>query len=419
MATVVPAKRSARDRVLDTASQLFYRDGYHAVGIDTIVEHSGVAKMTLYRHFPSKDDLIAAYLERANAEFWDWLEREIAAVDDPRAKLLAAFAATARLATSAQCLGCTFQAAASEFPELEHPGHEVASAHKRQVLDRLAELARDAGLTDPDGLAAQLLLLMDGAWVAARMFGPGNHAAAVAEAAQALIEARAGSPSAAALARARPRPGANGSTCALADAARLTGPEQAHGSSRSGARGSAEPWSCAASHAARNGGIPIVPPKCRVANGRQKEGERDLGQRPWGECRRGPDVADDRRAPLIHHAHALPARSVLPVEGSGIDVLRDVEPDPDAGNQDHDGSDASSHLDPPSIGAAGQQHEGQAQREHRRPHDHLRRLRPVAQEHELDADADHAQEGKPQDATSKERRRVEPIERGDQAHQWA
>jgi AcrR family transcriptional regulator len=198
LATGAPAERSARDRILETASQLFYRDGYHAVGVDTIVERSGVAKMTLYRHFPSKDDLIAAYLERANAEFWDWLEGEIAAVQEPRAKLAAAFEATAKLATSPQCLGCTFQAAASEFPGLEHPGHEVALAHKRRLLERLAELARDADLADPDGLAAQLLLLMDGAWVAARMFGPDNHATTVAKAARALIEVHASSPKAAA-----------------------------------------------------------------------------------------------------------------------------------------------------------------------------------------------------------------------------
>ncbi|HET9521304.1 MAG TPA: TetR/AcrR family transcriptional regulator [Candidatus Limnocylindrales bacterium] len=195
MASVAPAVRSARDRILDTASELFYRDGYHAVGIDTIIARSGVAKMTLYRHFPSKDELIAAYLERANAEFWDWLDGEIAAVDDPRAKLVAAFEATAKLATSPKCLGCTFQAAASEFPELEHPGHEVALAHKRRVLDRLCELARDAGLHDPNGLAAQLLLLMDGAWVAARMFGPDNHARTVADAARALVEVHASPPS--------------------------------------------------------------------------------------------------------------------------------------------------------------------------------------------------------------------------------
>jgi AcrR family transcriptional regulator len=189
MAVANQVQRSPRDRILDTASELFYRDGYHAVGIDTIVERSGVAKMTLYRHFPSKDDLIAAYLQRANAEYWAWLEAEIARVDDPRSKLMAAFEATAKLATSARCLGCTFQAAASEFPELEHKGHQVALDHKRRVVKRLTGLARDAGLREPGELGAQLLLLMDGAWVAARMFGPDSHAASVAAAARALIDA--------------------------------------------------------------------------------------------------------------------------------------------------------------------------------------------------------------------------------------
>jgi AcrR family transcriptional regulator len=199
MATLAPTERSARDRILDTASELFYRDGYHAVGIDTIVARSGVAKMTLYRHFPSKDDLIAAYLERANVEYWDWLEAEIEDVEDP-GKLGAAFDAIAKLAASPRCLGCTFQAAASEFPDLDHPGHRVALAHKRQALERFGELARQAGLRDPDGLASQLVLLMDGAWVAARMFGPHNHATSVAAAARALIVAHAatGAPASAA-----------------------------------------------------------------------------------------------------------------------------------------------------------------------------------------------------------------------------
>ena len=190
MESAVRSERSTRDRILDTASELFYRDGYHAVGIDTIVERSGVAKMTLYRHFPSKDELIAAYLERTNAEFMAWLEDAFAGIDDPSAKMIAAFDAVAKLATSPRCLGCTFQGAASEFPEIDHPGHRVAIDHKRAVLERFAGLAREAELRDPDGLAAQLLLLMDGAWVAARMFGPHNHAAFVAGAARALIDSR-------------------------------------------------------------------------------------------------------------------------------------------------------------------------------------------------------------------------------------
>ena len=194
MAKAAAPAGSARERILDTATTLFYRDGYRSVGIDTIVAQSGVAKMTLYRHFPSKDDLIAAYLERSNAKFWSWLEREIASVSDPRAKLEAVFAAIGERSTSPQCLGCTFQAAASEFPELDHPGHRVALAHKRRALELFGGLATAAGLSEPDVLAAELLLLMDGAWVAARMFGPANHGGAVHGAALALIQAHAPAP---------------------------------------------------------------------------------------------------------------------------------------------------------------------------------------------------------------------------------
>jgi AcrR family transcriptional regulator len=184
----------ARERILETAGRLFYRDGFHAVGIDTVIAEAGVAKMTLYRHFPSKDALIAAYLERSNREVMEWLEDAVAGVDDPLAKLVAAFDAVTTLATSPRCLGCTFQAAAAEFPDPDHPGHRVALAHKRAILERFGGLAREAGLRDPDGLAAQLLLLMDGAWVAARMFGPNNHARSAAGAARALIDAHASDP---------------------------------------------------------------------------------------------------------------------------------------------------------------------------------------------------------------------------------
>jgi AcrR family transcriptional regulator len=180
---------AARERILGAASRLFLRDGFRAVGVDTVIAEAGVAKMTLYAHFPSKDDLIVAYLERANEGFWQWLEAAVAGVDDPRARLIAMFDAVGRLANDRRCLGCTFQGTAAEFPDPGHPGHRVALAHKQAVLARLRTLAQDAGLRDPDGLAGQLLLLMDGAWVAARMFGPGNPSAQVAAAATALVEA--------------------------------------------------------------------------------------------------------------------------------------------------------------------------------------------------------------------------------------
>jgi AcrR family transcriptional regulator len=179
----------ARERILDMAGRLFYQHGFHAVGIDRIIAESDVAKMTLYRHFPSKDALIAAYLERANAQFWAWLDGATATVADPLERLRAICAAVMQLATSPQCLGCTFQASAAEFPALDHPAHRVALAHKQALRAHLHDLAAAAGLRNADGLADQLLLLIDGAWVAARMYGPNNPAAALGAAAEALIAA--------------------------------------------------------------------------------------------------------------------------------------------------------------------------------------------------------------------------------------
>jgi len=178
-----------RDRILETAQRLFYQDGFRAVGIDTIVAEAGVAKMSLYRHFPSKDDLIVAYLEDSNRRFWEWLDDATREIEDPAERLVAMFGATERLATSPQCLGCPFQGTAAEFPDRGHPGHQVALDHKRAVRDRFDDLARQAGLREPEKLADQLLLLMDGAWVAARMFGTDNPATGLADAATTLIDA--------------------------------------------------------------------------------------------------------------------------------------------------------------------------------------------------------------------------------------
>jgi len=183
------AAPSPRDRILQTAERLFYRDGYRAVGVDTIIAESGVAKMTLYRHFPSKDDLIAAYLERANEQLLAWMEALIAGHRNPRRALEALFDGVAKLAASPDCLGCAFVGASAEFPQLDHAGHRVAIEHKRAVVDRLRALAEQAGARDPEALAEELLLVMDGAWSAARVFGPGSHGKRAAAAARALIEA--------------------------------------------------------------------------------------------------------------------------------------------------------------------------------------------------------------------------------------
>lgn len=180
---------SGRERVLRTAAELFYERGFHAVGVDLIIEQAGVAKTTLYRHFPSKDDLIVAYLDDANTRFWSWFEDAVDPDVPPREQLVGLFEAVAKLATSPACLGCTFQVTAAEFPEAGHPGHATALAHKQAVGKRLHDLATSAGAGDPAALADPLLLLMDGAFAAARMYGRSSPATRVATAARTLIDA--------------------------------------------------------------------------------------------------------------------------------------------------------------------------------------------------------------------------------------
>lgn len=184
---------TARERILDAASRLFYRHGFVSVGVDTITAEAGVAKMSLYRHFPSKDDLIVAYLERSNDQFWDWFEGALGQ-GSPRRRLLRVFEELAGFATTPACFGCMFQLAAADFPDQEHQANRAALAHKRAVIERLRELAAQARAPDPDGLAAQLLLLMDGAFVASRMFPDSSPAAHVGRAAASIINAGARRP---------------------------------------------------------------------------------------------------------------------------------------------------------------------------------------------------------------------------------
>jgi AcrR family transcriptional regulator len=183
------SRPGARERILETAADLFYAHGFRAIGVDLVIERAGVAKTTLYRHFGSKDDLIVAYLEDANARFWAWFHGALDTVAEPRDQLLALFEAVGKLAAGSSCLGCTFQVTAAEFPEHDHPGHATALAHKQAVRARLRDLASDAGANDPSALADTLLLLMDGAFATARMYRRSSPARHVADAARVLIDA--------------------------------------------------------------------------------------------------------------------------------------------------------------------------------------------------------------------------------------
>jgi AcrR family transcriptional regulator len=184
--------KKPRDRILDAADELFYARGIHAVGIDEIVARSGTAKTTLYAHFPSKDDLIAGYLERRSAEWRRHLGEELERRDGtPAERIEAVFAVLAEGCAAPGFRGCPFINAAAEYPDPTHPGRVVADAHRQWVRDLLAGLAAEAGASAPDALARQLILLYDAAMVGSQ-FDPGGLAPASArEAARTLVDAAA------------------------------------------------------------------------------------------------------------------------------------------------------------------------------------------------------------------------------------
>ncbi|MEU1193717.1 TetR/AcrR family transcriptional regulator [Streptomyces sp. NPDC005859] len=177
--STAPARRPARDRILDTASELFYAHGFHAVGVDRLIAESGVAKATLYKQFPSKDDVVAAYLHRMDDAWRRQLRSAaLAAGDDPRDQLFGLFVALEHAAREGT-LGCAFINAAAEFP----PGstaHAITAEHKHAVRSWVRDLAAAAGAADPETLAFQLTVLIDGTLAATRV----AHADAAAEAAK-------------------------------------------------------------------------------------------------------------------------------------------------------------------------------------------------------------------------------------------
>lgn len=155
--------RQPRRRILDASFRLFYAGGLHGVGIDRIIAESRVAKATLYKHFPTKDDLVIAYLDEVDATWTTQLRAAAeAAGASPRGRLIGAFDALSAVCAAEGYRGCAFINATAEFG----PGtriHDRALAHKDSVREWLTDLATEAGAARPDELARTLSLLIDGA----------------------------------------------------------------------------------------------------------------------------------------------------------------------------------------------------------------------------------------------------------------
>jgi AcrR family transcriptional regulator len=183
-----PEAPDVRQRILDTASALFYERGVRAVGVDLVVADSGIAETSLYRHFRTKDDLIVAFLEREDVDFWaQWDQVAARHADDPSGEIEAHMRWIGKRLARANYRGCPQINVAAEFAEADHPAREVARRHMQAMRRRLAELARRLGAARPNELAAQLGVLVNGAFVSASMLTPDESTRVLVASARALL----------------------------------------------------------------------------------------------------------------------------------------------------------------------------------------------------------------------------------------
>ncbi|WP_129843190.1 TetR/AcrR family transcriptional regulator [Streptomyces sp. RFCAC02] len=176
-------------RILDVASELFYRRGIHAVGVDTIAAESGVTKRTLYDRFGSKDGLLVAYLEERDRNWRDRIAEALRAADgDALRRVLVPFEVLPGWLDRSE-RGCSFINAFAELPEPDHPGRRVVVAEKKWLRDLFRTTLAEAGAARPDDLAVQLLSLHEGAIVSFSIAGETTAARSAAAAAHTLVEA--------------------------------------------------------------------------------------------------------------------------------------------------------------------------------------------------------------------------------------
>ncbi len=181
-----------RERILAAAGELFYRHGIRAVGVEAIAEAAGTNKMTLYRHFASKDALVAEYLRQfASAADGCWERLARAHPRDPLAQLFAWLEDMAGHLAEPDERGCALANAAIELPEKDHPARRVIEEYKRAQRSRLVRLSEQAGLSEPEMLADELHLLLEGARVTAQSVGTDGLAARLLHMGKAMIAAHA------------------------------------------------------------------------------------------------------------------------------------------------------------------------------------------------------------------------------------
>ena len=186
-------KGRACDRIFNAACDLFYRKGIRAVGVEAIAEEAHATKMTLYRAYSSKDELVAQYLRRESERAWhQWDEKLAQHAGNPRKQLSVIFTELSCKMSdpNSNSRGCAMANAAVEITDPDHPGRKIIEEHKAKVRERLLRLCTDAGARDPAALADGLFLLMEGAFSSMQTLGHSGPGNSVERAAEALIESQ-------------------------------------------------------------------------------------------------------------------------------------------------------------------------------------------------------------------------------------
>jgi AcrR family transcriptional regulator len=186
------ARPRVRDRIFETACDLFYRHGIRAVGVDAIASEAGTNKMSFYRSFASKDELVTEYLRERQREFWSWWRATIAPHEgDPRRQIEALFESHLQHVEESDCRGCALGNAAVEMSGDDDALSTLVREYKLQVRTELRTLARSLGARDPEALGDALMLLMDGSYFTRLVFpGHSGPVSALLWAVRALIDAQ-------------------------------------------------------------------------------------------------------------------------------------------------------------------------------------------------------------------------------------
>lgn len=186
-------KRPARERICETARDLFYQRGIRGVGVELIAAEAGTTKMSLYRNFASKDELVAEYLCEQDREFWQWWDGLMEPLKgQPEKQIEALFGALREACCKEGARGCHFSNAAVELPDVTHPGRQIVLNHHEKIRHRLREICTEMQARDPERLGDALLLLISGALMSRLVFTTGDILDSVNKTVRSLLQSDMG-----------------------------------------------------------------------------------------------------------------------------------------------------------------------------------------------------------------------------------